>query len=67
MPPVGLLFGKVDFANLFIGLSGKTYATLQEANAALAATINYGLYLTLSLIFLLWPLRFSCSSRRSTG
>ncbi len=53
MPPVGLLFGKVDFSNLFIGLSSKTYATLQEAKAAGAATINYGLFFNTILDFLI--------------
>ena len=45
MPPIGLLLGKVDFSNLFIDLSGKSYATLAEAKAAGAATIKYGLFL----------------------
>jgi large conductance mechanosensitive channel len=41
MPPVGLLLGGVNFADLFINLSGPRYATLKEAQAAGAATINY--------------------------
>ena len=53
MPPIGLLLGKVDFSNLFIGLSDKTYATLQEAKAAGAATINYGLFFNTVLDFLI--------------
>jgi large conductance mechanosensitive channel len=53
MPPIGLLLGKVDFSNLFIGLSDKTYATLQEAKAAGAATINYGLFFNTILDFLI--------------
>ncbi len=53
MPPIGLLIGKVDFANLFIVLSGKDYATLQEAKAAGAATINYGIFLNTILDFIL--------------
>jgi large conductance mechanosensitive channel len=53
MPPIGLLLGKVDFSNLFIGLSDKTYTTLQEAKAAGAATINYGLFFNTVLDFLL--------------
>jgi large conductance mechanosensitive channel len=31
MPVVGLVLGKVDFANLFISLNGTTYATLADA------------------------------------
>src|ERR1039458_1412785 len=53
MPPIGLLLGKVDFANLFINISGKSYATLAEAKAAGAATINYGLFLNTIIDFLI--------------
>jgi large conductance mechanosensitive channel len=51
MPPIGLVLGKVDFSNLFIDLSGKSYATLAEAKAAGAATIKYGLFLNTVLDF----------------
>ncbi|MRR33892.1 large-conductance mechanosensitive channel protein MscL [bacterium] len=44
MPPIGLLLGKMDFANLFLDLSGSGFATLEEAKKAGAATINYGLF-----------------------
>src|SRR5688572_28216461 len=40
MPPIGLLLGRVDFSNLFLNLSGQPSATLAEAKAAGAATIN---------------------------
>lgn len=53
MPPLGLLLGKVDFANLFINLSDQTYATLAEAQEAGAATINYGLFINTVVDFLL--------------
>jgi large conductance mechanosensitive channel len=45
MPPLGLLLGKVDFSNLFINPSGTPYASLADAKAAGAVTINYGLFL----------------------
>jgi len=45
MPVVGLLLGKVDFSNLFINLSGTSYATLKEAKDAGVATLNYGNFL----------------------
>src|SRR5271163_3588578 len=45
MPPFGLILGKVEFSNLFINISGKSYASLPEAKAAGAATINYGIFL----------------------
>ena len=53
MPPIGLLVGKVDFSGLFLSLSGKSYATLAEARAAGAATINYGLFLNTIIDFLI--------------
>lgn len=45
MPIIGSLIGKVDFSNLYINLSGQHFNSLQEAQAAGAATINYGLFL----------------------
>ena len=45
MPPFGLILGKVDFSSLFLNISGKSYASLPEAKAAGAATINYGIFL----------------------
>ncbi len=53
MPPVGLLLGKVDFSNLFLSLSGKSYETLAAAKAAGAATLNYGLFLNTVINFLI--------------
>jgi len=45
MPPIGVLLGNMDFSNLFLNLSGKTYATVAEAKAAGAATISYGVFI----------------------
>jgi large conductance mechanosensitive channel len=53
MPPIGVLLGNVDFANLFINLSGKPYALLADAKAAGAATINYGLFLNTIIDFVI--------------
>lgn len=53
MPPIGLLLGGVDFRNLFINLSGKPYASLAEAKAAGAATLNYGIFLNTVIDFLI--------------
>ncbi|MBN1978667.1 MAG: large-conductance mechanosensitive channel protein MscL [Anaerolineae bacterium] len=53
MPPIGLLLGSVNFANLFITLSGGAYATLEEAQAAGAVTINYGLFINTIIDFLI--------------
>ena len=53
MPPIGLLLGKVNFANLFVSLDGKYYATLEEAKKAGAATLNYGAFIQSIVDFLL--------------
>ncbi len=53
MPPIGLLLGKVDFSNLFISLSGKSFETLGEAKKAGAATLNYGLFINTVLDFVI--------------
>src|SRR5437762_3108799 len=53
MPPIGLAMGNVDFSNLFVDLSGKSYATLKEAQAAGAPTINYGMFLNTILDFVI--------------
>ena len=53
MPPIGRLLGKVDFSSLFLNISGTSYATLADAKAAGAATINYGIFLNTVLDFLI--------------
>ncbi|MDE3090055.1 MAG: large conductance mechanosensitive channel protein MscL, partial [Chloroflexota bacterium] len=53
MPPVGLILGKVDFASLYIDLSGKGYATLTDAQKAGAPTINYGLFINTVINFII--------------
>ncbi len=55
MPPIGLLLGRVDFANLFIVLNGRgtSYATLAEAQTAGAVTLNYGVFINAILSFVI--------------
>ncbi|MCE5222943.1 large conductance mechanosensitive channel protein MscL [bacterium] len=53
MPPLSLLFGKIDFTNLFFRLSGGTYQTLAEAKEAGAVTLNYGVFINQVLDFLI--------------
>ena len=53
MPPIGLLLGGLDFSNLFVNLSDGTYASLADAKDAGAATINYGLFITTVLDFII--------------
>jgi len=45
MPPIGLLLGKVDFANLFIDLSGQHPASLAEAQLRGLPVIAYGAFI----------------------
>ena len=53
MPPIGRITGGVDFSDKFISLTGTQYATLAEAKAASAATLNYGLFLNAVINFLI--------------
>ena len=58
MPPIGLLLGNVDFANLFITLKegGKAagpYASLAAAKAAGAVTLNLGVFINTVISFLI--------------
>lgn len=57
MPPIGLLLGNVDFSNLYLLLkSGATagpYASLADAQAAGAVTLNYGVFLNTIISFLI--------------
>jgi large conductance mechanosensitive channel len=58
MPPVGLALGNVDFSNLFVMLkegakAAPPYATLAEAKAAGAVTLNYGLFVNTIISFLI--------------
>jgi large conductance mechanosensitive channel len=53
MPPIGLILGNVDFTNLFINLSDKSYPSLAAAKAAGAPTVNYGVFLNSVITFLI--------------
>ena len=53
MPPLGLLLGNMNFADLYINLSGGTYESLEDAKEAGAATINYGLFINTIIDFLI--------------
>jgi large conductance mechanosensitive channel len=53
MPPIGLLLGRIDFSSLFINLSERSYASLQEAKAAGAPVISYGVFIQAVLDFVL--------------
>ena len=58
MPPIGLALGNVDFSNLFAVLKDGAkapppYATLADAHAAGAVTLNYGLFINTVITFLI--------------
>lgn len=53
MPPIGVLLGNADFANLYINLSDKAYPSLKAAQDAGAATINYGVFINTVINFLI--------------
>ena len=53
MPPIGLLLGRVDFTNLFISLNGQAYASLADAQAAGAPTLNYGVFINTLIDFVI--------------
>lgn len=53
MPVLGLVLGRVDFANLFVSLNGQAYPTLQAAKDAGAPTLTYGLFINAVIDFLI--------------
>jgi large conductance mechanosensitive channel len=58
MPPIGLLLGGVDFSNLFIVLkegakAASPYASVADAKAAGAVTVNIGLFVNTIISFVI--------------
>lgn len=58
MPPIGMLLGNVDFTNLFLVLkegikAAGPYASLADAKAAGAVTINYGTFIGTIVTFVI--------------
>ena len=57
MPPIGLVLGKVDFANLLLvwkeGTVPPPYATVADAATAGAVTLNYGVFINAIVSFLI--------------
>ena len=53
MPPIGVIMGGIDFKDYFVSLSGEHYETLAAAQAAGAATLNYGLFINNVVNFLI--------------
>jgi len=53
MPPIAVALGDHDLSNYFVTLSPGHYATLAEAKAAGAATLNYGLFVNTLVNFVI--------------
>lgn len=58
MPPIGLVLGNVDFSNMFVLLKAgpkapPPYASLADAKAAGAVTLNYGVFINAFVSFLI--------------
>jgi large conductance mechanosensitive channel len=58
MPPIGLALGGVDFTNMFVTLregakAAGPYASLADAKAAGAVTLNYGIFANSIVSFLI--------------
>ena len=52
-PILGIIVGGIDFSNIFLALDGKSYASLDAAKAAGAATLNVGLFINAIIQFVI--------------
>lgn len=58
MPPLGMILGNIDFSNFYILLkegakAAAPYASLADAKAAGAVTLNYGMFVNASVSFVI--------------
>ena len=53
MPLITMITGGINFDNWFISLDGNAYATLAAAQEAGASTLNYGVFITKVINFLI--------------
>ena len=60
MPLITAITGGLDFTNWFISLDGSHYTTLAEAQEAGAATLNYGVFITAIIQFLIMAFIIFC-------
>lgn len=60
MPPIGALMGAVNFADLFVNLSGTEVASLADAKAKGVPVFAYGAFINVVLEFFIvaWALFF---------
>ncbi len=71
MPPIGLALGGIDFSNLYVLLkagpkAAAPYASLADAKAAGAVTVNYGVFLNNVITFLIVALAVFLVVRMAT-
>jgi large conductance mechanosensitive channel len=52
-PFIGLFTGGVDFASMYLNLSGQEFETLAAAQEAGAATVNYGVFINAVINFVI--------------
>ena len=60
MPILSLVVGRLDFSNWFIALDGKHYDTLAQAQASGTATVNFGMFLSGVLNFIIMAFILFC-------
>lgn len=53
MPILSLVVGRLDFSNWFVALDGKHYDTLAQAQASGTAAVNFGMFLSGVLNFII--------------
>ena len=60
MPVITVITGGIDFTNWFISLDGTKYSSLTAAQEAGASTLNYGVFITADINFLLMATVIFC-------
>lgn len=60
MPIITVITGGIDFTNWFISLDGTKYSSLAAAQEAGASTLNYGVFITAVINFLLMATVIFC-------
>ena len=60
MPVIGLITNGIDFATKFVALDGGEYATLEEAQAAGAAVLTYGNFISAVINFFIMAFVIFC-------
>ncbi|MUV38236.1 Large-conductance mechanosensitive channel [Lentibacillus sp. JNUCC-1] len=53
LPPLGLLYSKINVQDMYISLSGGVFPSLEKAKEAGAVTINYGLFMMAAVRFII--------------